>query len=123
MAGFLVPQRIACLLAAGGLVLAGAVPAGRAGNAERAEDAVLAREAVGAGTFVAVDSLLDWIEARYHGRAIEVELEEEEDDGEPPTYEIEWLTPQQHVVEFEFDARNGELLEVEGRGLEAARRP
>lgn len=96
----------------------------RSAESERAEDAALAREAVRNGNFVAVESLLDWIEARYHGRAIEVELEEEDEgDGEPPTYEIEWLTPQQHVVEFEFDARNGELLEVEGRGLEAARRP
>ena len=72
------------------------------------------------GRFVPADSLLDWLEARYLGRAIEVELELEDDD--PPTYEIEWLTPQNHVIEFEFDARSGTLLETEGRGLEEARR-
>jgi uncharacterized membrane protein YkoI len=84
-------------------------------------DAARAREGVRTGRFVPADSLLDWIEARYLGRAIEVELEF--DDDEPPTYEIEWLTPQNHVVEFEFDAHTGALLETEGRGLEEARKP
>jgi uncharacterized membrane protein YkoI len=67
---------------------------------------------------VSLSTILDWIEARYHGHAIEIELET--DDDEPPTYEVEWLTPQGRVVEFEFDARTGELLEREGRGLEDA---
>lgn len=93
-------------------------PAPRAASAEHGDDAARARQAVREGRYVPLSSLLDWIEARYHGRAIEVELEEEE--GEPPTYEIEWLTPQGRVVEFEFDARTGELLEREGRGLEDA---
>jgi len=97
-------------------VLAVLVPA--APGARAADDAARAREAVREGRYVPLASLLDWIEARYHGRVIEVELEE--DDGEPPTYEIEWLTPQGRVVEFEFDARTGELLEREGRGLEDA---
>jgi uncharacterized membrane protein YkoI len=88
-----------------------------------ADDAERAREGVRSGRYVPVETLLDWLEARYFGHAIEVELEEDEDDGEPPTYEIEWLTPQDHVIEFEFDARNGSLLETEGRGLEEARRP
>ena len=97
-------------------VLAVLVPP--APGARAADDAARAREAVREGRYVPLASLLDWIEARYHGRVIEVELEE--DDGEPPTYEIEWLTPQGRVVEFEFDARTGELLEREGRGLEDA---
>lgn len=101
-------------------VLAVLVPAapGAGPGARAADDAARAREAVREGRYVPLASLLDWIEARYHGRVIEVELEE--DDGEPPTYEIEWLTPQGRVVEFEFDARTGELLEREGRGLEDA---
>jgi uncharacterized membrane protein YkoI len=120
-------RRLAGLLAACGLLVAATAPVGRSEDAERAEDAELAREAVGAGTFVPVDTLLDWIEARYLGRVIEVELEDEEEeeagDDEPPTYEIEWLTPQQRVIEFEFDARTGQLLEIEGRGIEEALRP
>jgi uncharacterized membrane protein YkoI len=117
-------RRLAGLLLASGLLTVAPAPVGRSEDAERAEDAELAREAVGAGTFVPVDTLLDWIEARYLGRVIEVELEEEEaGDDEPPTYEIEWLTPQQRVIEFEFDARTGELLEIEGRGIGEAQRP
>lgn len=83
-----------------------------------AEDAARARAGVQEGRYVPLSSILDWLEARYHGHAIEVELET--DDGEPPTYEVEWLTPRGRVVEFEFDARTGELLEREGRGLEDA---
>jgi uncharacterized membrane protein YkoI len=90
--------------------------------ANAGDDAARAREGVREGRFVPADSLLDWLEARYFGRAIEVELEME-DGGEPPTYEVEWLTPQNHVIEFEFDAHSGALLETEGRGLEEARRP
>lgn len=86
------------------------------------DDAERAREAVRDGRFVSATSILDWLESRYYGRAIEVELEEEEDD-DPPSYEVEWLTPQNHVIEFEFDARTGALLETEGSGLEEARRP
>lgn len=94
-----------------------------AAPADADDDAARAREAVRAGRFVSADSLLDWLEARYLGRALEVEVEDEDEDDEPPTYEIEWLTPANDVLEFEFDARTGELLEVEGRGLEQARRP
>ena len=120
-----ISRLLASALTAGALALwASPAPAERADGAERAraDDAERARAGVREGRFVPVARLLDWIDARYLGRAIEVELEEE-DDGEPPTYEIEWLTPQDHVVEFEFDARSGELIEVEGRGLEEARRP
>jgi uncharacterized membrane protein YkoI len=91
--------------------------------AEPSADVESVREAVRKGRFVAVEALIEWIEKRYYGRALSVELELElEGDGEPPAYEIEWLTPANHVLEFEFDALTGELLEIEGRGLEEARR-
>lgn len=109
------PRRLALVAAWLALLVpacAGAASAGRADDADRA------RAGVQEGRYVPLSAILDWIEARYHGRAIEIELEEEE--GEPPSYEIEWLTPQGRVVEFEFDARTGELLEREGRGLEDA---
>ncbi len=106
---------LAAPLVAGGLLLALPAPAERGADAERA------REGVEAGRFVSVISILEWLERHYLGRVLEVELETEDD--EPPTYEVEWLTPQNHVVEFEFDARTGALLETEGRGLDEARRP
>ena len=84
------------------------------------DDAARARAAVRAKEFVSLASILDWMEARYRGQAIEIELEDE--PGETPVYEVEWLTPDGHVVELEFDARDGKLLEWEGRGLDEARR-
>jgi uncharacterized membrane protein YkoI len=91
-------------------------------SAEHADDAERAREGVRSGRYVKLASILEQIESRYVGHAIEVELETADVD-QVPTYEIDWLTPQGHVVEFEFDARTGKLLEVEGTGLEEARRP
>ena len=93
-----------------------------AAGGDRGEDAERAREGVEAGRFVSLTSILEWLERHYYGHALEVELEPAEDD-EPATYEIEWLTPQNHVIEFEFDAHTGRLLETEGRGLAEARRP
>lgn len=109
----LAPLALALALAVGGPGAAGA-------RDDRDDDAARARAGVRAGRYVPLASILDWLEARYHGEAIEVELEE--DDGERATYEVEWLTPQGRVIEFEFDARTGELLEREGRGLEEAAR-
>lgn len=85
-----------------------------------ADDAARARAAVRAKEFVSLASILDWMEARYRGQAIEIELEDE--PGETPVYEVEWMTPDGHVVELEFDARDGKLLEWEGRGLDEAKR-
>jgi uncharacterized membrane protein YkoI len=53
------------------------------------------------------------------GKVIEVELEFDVDfEGEQRNsrwvYEVELLTTDNRIVELEFDARTGELLEVEG---------
>jgi uncharacterized membrane protein YkoI len=53
------------------------------------------------------------------GKVIEVELEFDVDfEGERRdgrwVYEVELLTTDNRIVELEFDARTGELLEVEG---------
>jgi uncharacterized membrane protein YkoI len=108
-------RRLAILLvlAACGLVSA------PVGSEPHDDDAERARRAVREGRFVPLSTILDWLETRYEGRAIEVELE---DDEGKAIYEVEWLTPQGAVVEIEFDAHTGELLEVEGTGLEKARR-
>lgn len=72
---------------------------------------------------VRMEQVVAWVEDRYEGRLLEVELEMESyGDEDIPTYEVEWLTPAGNVIEFEFDARNGALLEIEGRGAEEARR-
>ncbi|RTR06321.1 PepSY domain-containing protein [Halomonas nitroreducens] len=71
------------------------------------------------GRLVALPEILDWLEARYHGQVLEVELER--DDGRL-SYEVEMLGPQGQVVEFEFDARSGELIGMEGVNINAMRR-
>ncbi|MDX5376434.1 MAG: PepSY domain-containing protein [Halomonas sp.] len=76
-------------------------------------------EAVRSGRLVALPEILDWLEARYEGHVLEVELEH--DDGRP-VYEIEMLGPQGQVVEFEFDAESGELIGMEGVNIDGMRR-
>lgn len=50
---------------------------------------------------------------RVPGEVIKVDLDEDDDDGDPPTYELEILTPDGRVMEIKLDARTGEILEVE----------
>ncbi|WP_232090589.1 PepSY domain-containing protein [Billgrantia diversa] len=76
-------------------------------------------EAVRSGRLVALPEILDWLEARYAGQVLEVELER--DDGRV-TYEVEMLGPQGQVVEFEFDAESGELIGMEGVNIDGMRR-
>ena len=82
------------------------------------DDRAALREAVRSGQLVPLTQLIDWVQTRYCGEIIEVELER--DDGFW-VYEIELLAPTGAKIEFEFDARTGDLLEVEGRNLEGAR--
>lgn len=74
---------------------------------------------VQAGRLVSLGSVLDWLERHYIGSVIEVELER--DDGRV-IYEIEMVGPQGQVVEFEFDARNGELIGIEGVNIHGMKR-
>jgi hypothetical protein len=78
------------------------------------------RQALARDEIVSFKTILDWIEQRYVGRIVEVELED--DDGEL-IYEVDLLSPQGDLIEFEFDARSGEMLDIDGHDPEAARRP
>jgi uncharacterized membrane protein YkoI len=77
------------------------------------------QEAVREGRIVPLPDILDWLEARYVGQVLEVELER--DDGRM-VYEIEMLGPQGQVVEFAFDAASGELIGMEGVNIDGMRR-
>ncbi len=76
-------------------------------------------EAVREERVVALPEILDWLEARYAGQVLEVELER---DNGRLVYEIEMLGPQGQKVEFEFDAESGELIGMEGVRIDAMRR-
>lgn len=58
--------------------------------------------------------ILDTLSHHWFGDVIDVELER---DGGKVIYEIELLGPQGQVVEFEIDARTGEVLEIEGQNI------
>lgn len=76
-------------------------------------------EAVRDGRIVPLPEILDWLETHYMGQVLEVELERNEDRMR---YEVEMLGPQGQVVEFEFDATNGELTGMEGVNINGMRR-
>ncbi|MFG6137864.1 MULTISPECIES: PepSY domain-containing protein [Halomonas] len=112
------PRRLAGALAASLLVAAlGGPMIGAQGDDDEQWQAL--HEAVHSGRIVPLTEVLDWLEARYRGQVLEIELDHE--DGER-RYEIEMLGPQGQVVEFEFDAEDGRLMEIEGVNIEGMRR-
>jgi len=72
------------------------------------------------GRLVALPTVLDWLERHYIGQVLEVELAR--DDADVPRYEIDMIGPQGQVVEFEFDATNGEMMGIEGVNIEGMTR-
>jgi len=83
------------------LLLAGAAAAAPPRDHERA------RAAQARGDFVPRETVLADAEKRQPGRVLDVELESDDE------YEIEILRADGTVVELEYDARTGKLLEVE----------
>ncbi len=76
---------------------------------------------VKAGHLVPMTTIMDWLEARFEGQILEVELEQDHGHGSIE-YEVEMIGPQGQVVEFEFDATTGELLSIEGVNIEAMKK-
>jgi uncharacterized membrane protein YkoI len=74
--------------------------------AQAPRDHERARDARAKGEHVALAVILADAEAREPGKVIDVELEDHE-------YEIEVLRRDGVVVELEYDARTGRLLEIE----------
>lgn len=73
------------------------------------------------GHLVGLTEIMDWLEARYEGQILEVELEQDGCNGKIE-YEVEMIGPQGQVAEFEFDAESGELLSIEGVNIEAMKK-
>lgn len=93
------------------------------------DDQERARAAMLAGEVRPLTELLARVESLYEGEIIEVELEEDDDgawisgDGDPMLlYEIKLLTPQGNLVKLEFNAKNLELLTVDGHDSDSARK-
>ena len=63
---------------------------------------------VAAGEFIALEDIIRSARIRFPGRVVEVELDDDDDE-----YEIEILMDDGTKVELEYDARTGELLDVD----------
>jgi uncharacterized membrane protein YkoI len=90
------------------LVLAVAIPSLLLLPALADDDAERAREGVEAGEFVALEDIIRSARLRFPGRVVEVELDDDDDE-----YEIEILMDDGTKVELEYDARTGELLDID----------
>ncbi len=71
-----------------------------------------------------VRTAIDRVLARYVGTVVEAELKRgRPDEFTDVVYELRLLTPQGNMLRIRVDAANGDILEVDGRGLTRARRP
>lgn len=74
---------------------------------------------VEAGRIKPLSEILENLARDWRGDVIDVDIER--DDGDI-IYEIELLGPEGQVVEFEIDARTGDILEIEGRNIRGMQR-
>ena len=95
------------------LALAGPLPASADDDWQDLHDRV------NRGELVPMTAILDWLETHFAGQVLEVELEREE---VRLVYEVEMLGPRGQRVEFEFDGASGELIGIEGVGIDDMRR-
>jgi uncharacterized membrane protein YkoI len=86
-----------------------------------------ALKALKAGEVLPLRTMLDEVERRFSGDILEVELELELDDEEDEgrrfwAYEIKLISPEGNVIKLTIDAKTKEILQIEGRGAEKARK-
>lgn len=83
------------------------------------DDHLRAKAAREAGRIVSLQVILDRVQAEFHGSPIAIELEDEDNRL---IYQVKLLTPAGALVTLDYDARDGRLLRVKGRGAGPARR-
>lgn len=111
---------VAFLLMLVAFVIAGwAIPAGFADG----RDHDRARGVLESGRILPLSAILSAVERDFEGEVLEIELEDEEDEGSGVwIYEIKLLTSSGSVIALNYDAASGTLIGAQGRGLEQARR-
>lgn len=105
--------------------------------ADDVSDHERARAALESGDVVPLALILEKVESLYEGTIIEVDLENEDDEGvefddegKPGSshymrgfiYEIKLLTPHGNLLKLKIDARTVELIQVKGHGEKQARK-
>ena len=84
-------------------------------TASLADDPRRLHEAVRQGKVLPLETIREHALRHFGGRVIEVELERSRSG---PRYEIDLLLEDGRKIELEYDARNGELLKIEGHQIE-----
>lgn len=81
-----------------------------------------ARAAMEAGQIMPLHQILAEVEQQFDGRVIEVRLTDLDAGLQGWIYAITLLTPQNNVLVLKVDAGTAVLLQVQGQGIEAARK-
>ncbi len=82
-----------------------------------------ALKALRAGEVLPLRTMLDEVESRYSGDILEVELDDDKEDGRRIwTYKIKLISPDGNVIKLRIDAKTKEILAIKGRGAEKARK-
>lgn len=79
-------------------------------RADPLSDFERAAAAVASGQILPLAAIMADVQARYPGRVIEVELDD--DDG-ALVYEVELVTEDGRLIEIEIDAATGAIIDVE----------
>ncbi len=82
-----------------------------------------ARQAYNAGEVVGLAQILGRVRSLFEGRMLETGLDERRARRGPRwVYSVRMMTPDGHVITIRLDAKTMEVLNVRGRGADAARK-
>ena len=82
-----------------------------------------ARAAMEAGEIMPLHDILAKVEKQFSGRVLDAKLTDLAAGLHGWIYAITFLTPQDNVLVLKVDAGTGVILQVEGHGIEEARKP
>lgn len=87
-----------------------------------AADHERARQALEEGHIKPLAEILAQVDSEFAGRVIEVKLTDIDEGLSGWIYAITLLSPQDNVLSLKVDAGTGTILQVEGQGIEEARK-
>ena len=100
-----------------------AAPALAGGVAAGPVDHERARAAMEAGEIMPLHDILVKVDNKFAGRVLDAKLSEFDAGLHGWIYAITLLTPQDNVLVLKVDAGTGVILQIEGHGVDEARKP